>query len=216
MGRILLVRHGQASFGADDYDALSDRGFEQSGMLGAALAARGVRPDVIVRGGMLRHEQTLTALVDAAGWTADVQVDAGWNEYDHVDLLSVADSDPRSAAAEGMSVAEVFDRALARWSESGMTDYAEPFAEFSTRVEAAARSVMATLGRGGTAVVVSSGGPISWVVAGLLAAGPPTWRRLNTTTVNTGITTVAVGRRGPSVISINEHTHLAGELITYR
>ena len=30
MGIVLLVRHGQASFGADDYDVLSDLGVEQS------------------------------------------------------------------------------------------------------------------------------------------------------------------------------------------
>jgi len=37
MGVVLLVRHGQASFGADDYDVLSETGIEQSRMLGRAL-----------------------------------------------------------------------------------------------------------------------------------------------------------------------------------
>ena len=50
MSSILLVRHGQASFGAADYDNLSDVGHEQSRVLGAALAARGVSPDVVVAG----------------------------------------------------------------------------------------------------------------------------------------------------------------------
>ncbi len=45
MGQVLLVRHGQASWGADDYDALSETGWEQSRLLGRALAARGVEPD---------------------------------------------------------------------------------------------------------------------------------------------------------------------------
>ena len=49
---LLLVRHGQASWGADDYDRLSPLGEEQSRLLGAALAARGVRPDLVVRGSM--------------------------------------------------------------------------------------------------------------------------------------------------------------------
>ena len=38
MSKILLVRHGQASFGAADYDNLSPTGHEQSRVLGAALA----------------------------------------------------------------------------------------------------------------------------------------------------------------------------------
>ncbi len=44
VSRILLVRHGQASWGADDYDQLSPLGDEQSRVLGAALAARGITP----------------------------------------------------------------------------------------------------------------------------------------------------------------------------
>ena len=55
---LLLVRHGQASFGAADYDELSALGEEQSRLLGASLAARGVRPDVVLRGSMQRHRQT--------------------------------------------------------------------------------------------------------------------------------------------------------------
>ena len=45
MSSILLVRHGQASFGAADYDVLSPTGHEQSRVLGSALAARGVTAD---------------------------------------------------------------------------------------------------------------------------------------------------------------------------
>ena len=50
MSVVLLVRHGQASFGAEDYDRLSALGEEQSRLLGSSLAARGVRPEVVVRG----------------------------------------------------------------------------------------------------------------------------------------------------------------------
>ena len=58
MGVVLLVRHGQASFGTDDYDVLSETGWEQARLLGAWLAGRGVTPDVVVRGGMRRHRET--------------------------------------------------------------------------------------------------------------------------------------------------------------
>ena len=58
MGQILLVRHGQASFGAADYDALSPLGFEQSRLLGAALAHRTISVDAVVHGTMRRHRET--------------------------------------------------------------------------------------------------------------------------------------------------------------
>ena len=47
-----LVRHGQASFGSQDYDRLSDLGRAQSLVVGAALTARGRRSPVAVRGSL--------------------------------------------------------------------------------------------------------------------------------------------------------------------
>ena len=55
---LLLVRHGQASFGATDYDNLSERGHEQSRRLGEWLLRGGHRFEAVVVGGMRRHQQT--------------------------------------------------------------------------------------------------------------------------------------------------------------
>src|SRR3546814_14226609 len=55
MGQLLLVRHGQASWGADDYDVLSPLGWEQSRMLGQALSERALATTVIIQGPMRRH-----------------------------------------------------------------------------------------------------------------------------------------------------------------
>jgi broad specificity phosphatase PhoE len=41
MGTLYLVRHGQASFGADDYDQLSELGRRQSVRLGEYLRGKG-------------------------------------------------------------------------------------------------------------------------------------------------------------------------------
>ena len=89
MSQVLLVRHGQASWGSADHDVLSDLGERQSRMLGEALAARGVVPDLVVRGAMRRHRQTAEQAVAGAGWAADVVVDDGWNEFDHVQMLAM-------------------------------------------------------------------------------------------------------------------------------
>jgi len=68
MGQILLVRHGQASWGAADYDVLSSLGEEQGSAVGAALAD--VQPDVVVHGTMLRQRRTAELAAAAAGWNA--------------------------------------------------------------------------------------------------------------------------------------------------
>jgi broad specificity phosphatase PhoE len=40
MREIYVVRHGQASFGTDDYDRLTEIGFAQARLLGAYFALR--------------------------------------------------------------------------------------------------------------------------------------------------------------------------------
>ena len=50
MGTLYLVRHGQASFGADDYDQLSELGHKQSVRLGEYFARKGVHFDALIAG----------------------------------------------------------------------------------------------------------------------------------------------------------------------
>lgn len=222
MSKILLVRHGQASFGAADYDNLSDLGHEQSRVLGAALAARGVVADVVVAGEMRRHAQTAAAVLDGAGWSSEVAVDAGWNEFDHLQVLAVHDQ-PTTAEGESEKAAfqRWFEEATLRWT-SGEHDeaYDESFAAFTSRVEAATVRLADALPSRGTAVVLTSGGPVAWACATLLAdaAGARTdlWLRLNPVSVNTGTSTVIRGSRGTTLVSFNAHDHLAPDLITYR
>jgi broad specificity phosphatase PhoE len=64
---ILLVRHGQASYGADDYDVLSEIGRRQAEVLAAEHARRGLSFDVIVSGGLRRQQGTAEVLARAAG-----------------------------------------------------------------------------------------------------------------------------------------------------
>ena len=221
MGQILLVRHGQASWDGDDYDVLSDRGHEQSHRLGAALSARGVRPTQVLRGSMRRHRETVESLLGGAGHDAgddsvDVEVDCGWDEYDHVSMLAQV---PTRFVGERPTAAEFqawMEQAAARWtSGENDEDYHEPFAEFADRVGEALQRAAAP---SGTVLVVTSGGPISWVSASLLGGGAELWSRFNVVCVNSGVTKLVAGRRGITLVSFNEHTHLEArpELLTYR
>ena len=101
-----------------------------------------------------------------------------------------------------------------RWTSSN-DDYEETFGQFGTRVGAA----LERLTSAGT-TVFSSGGPISWTTAALLADGPARvalWRRLNVVCANTAVTRIITGRRGTTLVSFNEHAHLDGtDLLSYR
>jgi broad specificity phosphatase PhoE len=50
MGNLYLVRHGQASFGAADYDNLSELGQRQSVRLGEYFAGKGLQFDAVITG----------------------------------------------------------------------------------------------------------------------------------------------------------------------
>src|SRR5690606_42045414 len=94
MGAIYLVRHGQASFGSDDYDKLSPLGKEQGVVVGEELRRRGLEFAVVRSGSMVRQRDTAIA----AGFHADQ--DARWNEYDFADVFAYAPEVPETRSAE--------------------------------------------------------------------------------------------------------------------
>jgi broad specificity phosphatase PhoE len=61
MSKIFLIRHGQASFLADDYDNLSNKGIEQSEALGNFFFKNEIQFDKIYIGNLKRHKQTFEA-----------------------------------------------------------------------------------------------------------------------------------------------------------
>lgn len=200
VGVIHLVRHGQASFGAADYDVLSADGEEQARLVGVALV--GLAPDRVVHGSLVRQRRTASIAAAAAGWEAVPTVDRRWDEISSVPLPLLTGS-LEEAQRE-------YEADLERWI-AGEPGDGESFVEFVARAEAA----VAALGDG-TSVVVTSGGPIAAVAAGLLGGAPGTFARLMRVLANASVTKVVSGRRGLSLLTFNEHTHLLPDRVTYR
>lgn len=209
MGQVLVVRHGQASFGAEDYDVLSATGEAQAARLGQALA--GLRPDLVVHGSLKRQRDTAAIVADAAGWSAHRDEDSRWDELDQLGRFATLEQMPDESDAAAFQ--RWYEQAMGRWSSGEHDDdYGESYTAFHDRAAAALDAVAAA----GTVVVVSSGGPISALVTRLLDGGPATYARLLPTTVNTGVTRIVSGRRGLTLVSYNEHHHLGEGLLTYR
>lgn len=207
MGQVLLVRHGQASFGTDDYDRLSALGVEQGAAVGLALAA--LRPDVVVHGGMRRQRQTALAAVEAAGWDVPLVEDVRWNEFEmrgSAERMATRDADGARVFQEW------YEKVMDLWL-TGDPDVGEELYEaFLARTTSALADVAAHR----TAVVFTSGGPISSLAAGLVDGGAPAFARMMPVMVNASVTKVLSGRRGLSLVSYNAHDHLAREQVTYR
>jgi broad specificity phosphatase PhoE len=221
MGQILLVRHGQASFGADDYDVLSEAGWAQARRLGEWLRAQGIVPTALVRGDMKRHRDTALGIAEGAGWTGlDAAVDAGWDEFDHLGLMRTVPPLPPGHTRREFQAA--FEQATVAWTAGALGDYPETFTGFVARVRGALERAAAVAGSGETALVVSSGGPIAVTCADLVDpdADEPglarAWARFNTVTVNSSVTRVVVGATGARLLTFNEHSHLEATSLTYR
>jgi broad specificity phosphatase PhoE len=232
MTTIYLIRHGQASFGADDYDALSPLGFEQARVLGEVLAARVSRTAALHSfvGSMRRHRETAQTCLAAMALPDIPIVDPGFNEFDHEAVIDAHEprwrdralmrseltlaTDPRQAFQR------VFEPALARWTGGANdADYHEPWPAFRARCETALANVIQRLERGDNALVFTSGGTITALCLGLMNLSIADAFRLNWRFANAGITKLTVGRAGPAVASLNEHGHFEGEragLLTFR
>lgn len=168
---LLLVRHGQASYGAADYDQLSERGWEQSRRLGHWLARGGHRFRTVVVGGMRRHRQTAEAVAEgfaAAGLDLpEAHEDPGFAEFDHqavfgawLDANATHPVAIASRSGQPRDVAAMLQAALMAWANDELPGLPESWSAFGARVHAASERLMALAGEG-EALVLSSGGVIS-------------------------------------------------------
>ncbi len=221
MAVVLLVRHGQASFGGDDYDQLSERGEEQSRIVGRRLAAIGPI-DRIVHGTLRRQIQTADACLPELGTDPGRAEDARWNEYDGEDLFRPLPADESLAQTDDPRRAfqARLEQAVERWTSGEHDgDYREPYRQFHARTRAALDELIADLDRSDTVAVFTSGGVIAALCAQWLGADPRGWASLNRVVVNSSISKLVHGRSGTNLLTVNDHAHLEDhprELLTYR
>ncbi len=225
MPSILLIRHAQASFGAEDYDVLSSRGQAQVRALLIGLQARGVQPARVLSGDLRRQRDTAAPCAEAAG--VELEIDPRWNEYVDRDILSHhatvpagLEHHPGDAPLSSRAFQEILNGALRAWIDAGADGPAqETWPAFRDRLYDALRAIAGSLRSGETAVVVSSGGAIAAVCTELMGLPPHALIAFNHVSINTGIAKLTVGRGGITLISVNEHGHLetgADSLVTYR
>jgi broad specificity phosphatase PhoE len=204
MALVYLIRHGQASFGAENYDVLSSTGRLQGKIVGAELRRRAADPAQVWSGTLERQRETALA----AGF-GPVAEDARWNEFDHLGLVRAFGSETPSPREFQLAL----DGALREWIGG------DGWRRFSEGVNSAMDELLTGLGKGGTALVFTSGGVIAAVCARLLGLPADGFVAVNRVSVNAAITKIVSGRSGTSLVSYNDHAHFEGEhreLLTYR
>lgn len=212
MGTLYLVRHGQASYGAADYDQLSPRGALQARRLGSFWRAHGQRFDAVLTGTLRRHAQTLREMAgELAEMPEAVQLPA-LDEYDGLALVRALDP----AFAGQVDTPEGFRAyfrllcdALAQWmagtiSPRGMPDWQD----FSDGIRAALDELHRTH-QGHQVLVVSSGGPIATAIAQVLGVTPEVGIALNMRLRNSSVSELDMGKRRLALQTFNTVAHLA-------
>jgi len=211
MGTLYLVRHGQASFGADDYDHLSETGRLQSVRLGEYFAERGLHFDALIAGTLRRHKQTLEGILQGLRRAGEHLAWEGLNEYDSAAVIATVHPEklerPSSPEAYRHHFRLLRD-GLAQWMAGAAHPQGMPtYAQFVAGVSGALDHVRANH-YGQNVLVVTSGGPISTAVGHVLRTPPETTIELNLRIRNTSITEFAFTPKRHMLVTFNGIPHL--------
>lgn len=240
MATIYLIRHGQASFGKADYDQLSEKGIEQSHLLGSFWKSK-QSPDKIYSGDLLRHGQTLEHFL--LGYKAEpssVILHSGFNEFNHVELLARYHPQWKNFALMAAEVGKKpnankefqkeFACALNRWvSGKYDQDYKESWIQFKKRCVSALQDVIkqqvitkkesANNQHSNNICIFTSGGTISVIVQHILGLSDQKTLAVNQQLRNTSVTKLLCSGNQITIDYLNNYGHLAqvGEdWITFR
>lgn len=182
MGTLVVVRHGQASLFAADYDELSPRGIAQSQFLGAHWREHGPHPDLVFTGPAKRQRETARLCGEAYGhadrvWPTPTLVPE-LDEHDAFGMLQAVvpklshepeigalaqqatdatDHTHRSAAFQ-----RLFEVVMARWLRGELdAPGIETWPAFASRVRRGLDRLVAHDGPGVRLVAFTSVGPLA-------------------------------------------------------
>lgn len=216
MGNLYLVRHGQASFGAADYDNLSELGRKQAVRLGEYFRDNGQSFDTVFTGTLRRHLQTWAGIAEGLQSSQPVSVIArpGLNEYDPVAIIRAIHPEPlvHPKTAEGIrNHFRLLRDGLAAWMQGksapqGMSSYAEFLAGVTTALDEIRSEHF-----GKNVLIASSGGPISTAIGHILGASHEGTIDLNLRIRNSSVSEVVFTPRRHSLVTYNTLPHLDGK-----
>lgn len=197
MAELLVIRHGQASFGAENYDVLSDLGRAQSRAAGDWLRTIGWTPDRVITGTLNRQIDTATEM----GFAPEREEHAGLNEYDFASLLEsrFTDGVPDMVKGDRKTHFRTLRETVFAWQRDEIANPYETWDAFTARVEAARAFVVDTSAK--KVLVISSGGVIGQLTAASLDAPAQHMMNLNLQIKNAAMTRFVFSG---SLFSLNE------------
>ncbi|MCQ4258240.1 histidine phosphatase family protein [Stutzerimonas stutzeri] len=237
MGSIYLIRHGQASFGAENYDVLSPLGFRQAAALGDHLDQLGIRFDRCFSGELNRQQDTARATLERMASTdhslqPNLEIDSAFNEFHadeviraHIEDLLAVEPDAmqifRNAASHRAEFQRLFRYIIQRWvSGDHEKEGLESWQSFLDRVQAGLKRLIDQAEKKDQIAVFTSGGTITALLQLIVGVPAINAFELNWQIVNTSVSRLKFRDQEVTLASFNSHTHLEllknPELVTYR
>ena len=214
MPTLYLVRHGQASFGAADYDKLSPLGHRQCVALGRYWRERGLVFDAVLTGTLARHAQSLAGIAEGLDRPLAPLVWPGLDEYDSEAVIRAIHPEPLAKPDTPELYRHHFRllrTGLQAWMRGDTAPVGMPaYAAFSAGVAGALDHVLASFSAKGSerVLLVSSGGPIATAVGQVLATSADTTIELNLRIRNASVTEFAFTPKRHMLLTFNTLPHL--------
>jgi broad specificity phosphatase PhoE len=221
MGTLYLVRHGQASFGADDYDVLSPLGMQQSIRLGEYFKVKGITFDAALTGTLKRQISTHEGICKGMGTTLNALQWPGLNEYDSHAVIATVHTgklEKPTTPEQYRHHFRLLKDGLTQWMNGVVSPVGMPsYSDFVLGMTSALDHVRKT--HDGKVLLVSSGGPISTAVGHILGCSPEVTIELNLRIRNSSVTEFAFTPKRHMLVTYNTLPHLDApefaEWVTY-
>ena len=226
MGTLIVVRHGQASLFAADYDELSAQGEAQAGALGEWLREHGGAPDRVLTGPAKRQRETARLCGEAfgEGWPA-AELVPELDEHDAFRMLATCvprlQHDPEiaglaAAAAErgdarvrSAAFQRLFEAVMHRWLKGELVEEGlESWPAFSARVLRGLAVLVEPQGSGQRVIAFSSVGPIAVLLRAALGTSDADSFRTAWRIRNSSLTTFVFRGRELTLDGFNALPHL--------
>jgi broad specificity phosphatase PhoE len=235
MASIYLVRHGQASFGAANYDQLSTLGQRQADLTGEFFARVGLSFDAAYAGSLSRQQETGQRVLASQTLACDLRLDERFDEVNNQEqidallpglcaadnvLADIVQRDSKSSKDYQKIIAAVFNA----WvnldcNATGIM----PWSLYRDGVEAALKDIMTDVGAGKTTAVFTSGGTIATAVGLALGVTADGFYQFYEPVMNCSITRLIYSSSRVSLSNFNDVAHLQligadlnESLVTYR
>ena len=213
MSEFYLVRHGQASFGAKNYDKLSQLGHQQARWLGEYFTAMNITFFQAFMGDMVRHKETTQGILHGLSQPPVVTVNTGFNEFNFQNIgKSYLSLNPQSQLPENPTPADFYrllKLAMHAWSKDLLPQdtLEESWVDFKSRIQGALH-LACNQNSDKPILIVSSGGAISMLMSLVLGLDAKQVIELNMQVRNTSISHFYFNKNNIRLSSFNNIPHL--------